>query len=192
MTSAPLPFLQTPRLVLRPLTLDDAPFILALLNEPSFLEHIGDKGARDLEGARVYLASGPLDSYARHGLGLLHVGLRETGRSIGICGLLRRPGVLEDPDVGFAFLPDYWGGGYAFEAAEAVMAWGREALGLKRILAITSPENARSIRLLEKLGLVSEGRVRLYEDEPEDLLFACVYPPGPERPGHDDALGCRR
>ncbi len=167
--------LLTARLSLRPLTLDDAPFILALLNEPSFLEHIGDKGAHDLEGARVYLASGPLDSYARHGLGLLHVGLREGDTSIGICGLLRRPGVLEDPDVGLAFLPAYWGGGYALEAAEAVMAWGHETLGLRRILAITSPQNARSIRLLEKLGLTREGLVKLYAEDPEDLLFSRVY-----------------
>lgn len=169
--------LETERLILRPLTLEDSPFILKLLNEPSFLEHIGDRGVRDLETARTYLLTGPLDSYARHGLGLLHVGLRGEATSLGICGLLRRPGLLEDPDLGFAFLPAWWGGGYAFEAAEAVLAWGPAALGLQRILAITSPANPRSIRLLEKLGLRLEGRVKLYEEEPEDLLFARTFPP---------------
>jgi RimJ/RimL family protein N-acetyltransferase len=167
--------LETQRLTLRPLTLGDAPFILGLLNEPSFLEHIGDKGVRDLESARTYLLTGPLDSYARHGLGLLHVGHRESGASIGICGLLRRPGILEDPDVGFALLPAWWGGGYAFEAAAAVMAWGHATLGLTRILGVTSPENEASIRLLGKLGLRLEGRVQLYENEPEDLLFVRTY-----------------
>ncbi|HJV88984.1 MAG TPA: GNAT family N-acetyltransferase [Holophagaceae bacterium] len=170
-----LPF-NTPRLSLRPLTLADAPYLLELLNEPSFLEHIGDKGARDLDGARTYLLTGPLDSYARHGLGLLHVSHRESGVPMGICGLLRRPGLLDDPDVGFAFSPAWWGGGYAHEAAAAVMEWGRTALGLRRILGITTPGNARSIRLLEKLGLRLEGKVTLYEGEPEDLLFAIMFP----------------
>ncbi|HJV21367.1 MAG TPA: GNAT family N-acetyltransferase [Holophagaceae bacterium] len=168
--------LETPRLLLRPLTLDDAPFILELLNEPSFLEHIGDKGARDLDGARTYLLTGPLDSYARHGLGLLHVGHREGGASMGICGLLRRPGLLDDPDVGFAFSPAWWGGGYAHEAAAAVLDWGRSDLGLRRILGITKTDNIRSIRLLEKLGLRLEGKVQLYDGEPEDLLFAISFP----------------
>lgn len=176
----PLPPLQTSRLLLRPLTLEDAPFILQLLNEPSFLEHIGDKGARDLEGARTYLSTGPLDSYARHGLGLLHVGQLESGDSIGICGLLRRPGVLEDPDLGFAFLPAWWGAGYAFEAAEAVLTWGRQSLGLTRILGVTSPANQPSIRLLQKLGMRLEGQVQLTELEPPDLLFALGDPPRAE------------
>jgi RimJ/RimL family protein N-acetyltransferase len=103
------------------------------------------------------------------------VGHRESGASIGICGLLRRPGILEDPDVGFALLPAWWGGGYAFEAAAAVMAWGHATLGLTRILGVTSPENEASIRLLGKLGLRLEGRVQLYENEPEDLLFVRTY-----------------
>ena len=167
--------LETERLMLRPLTLDDAPFILGLLNEPSFLEYIGDKGVRDLESARTYLLAGPIDSYARHGHGLLHVGHRESGTSIGICGLLRRPGVLEDPDIGFALLPAWWGSGYAFEAAGACMAWGHDTLGLNRILGVTKPHNGPSISLLERLGLHREGLVSLYEGEPPDLLFAREY-----------------
>jgi ribosomal-protein-alanine N-acetyltransferase len=165
----------TPRLHLRELTLEDAPFILALVNEPSFLENIGDKGARDLEGARAYLQGGPLASYRNHGFGLLHVSHRETGEPMGICGLLRRPGILQDPDIGFAFFPRWWGAGYAYEAAEACMDWGHRTMHLRRILGVVKPGNAPSIRLLERLGMRREGLVTLYEGEPQDLLYARDY-----------------
>ena len=170
-----MPHHETARLRLRELTLDDAPFILALVNEPSFLQNIGDKGARDLEGARAYLRGGPLASYRDHGFGLLLVSHRETGEPMGICGLLRRPGLLQDPDIGFAFTPRWWGQGYAFEAAEACMAWGHATLRLRRILGVVKPANAASIRLLERLGMQREGLVTLYEGEPQDLLYARTY-----------------
>ncbi|MBS1765806.1 MAG: GNAT family N-acetyltransferase [Acidobacteria bacterium] len=139
--------LETARLNLRPLALDDAPFILRLLNEPSFLQHIGDKGVRDLDGARAYLANGPLASYAAHGHGLLAVELKEGGEPIGMCGLLQREH-LEHPDLGYAFVPEAWGQGYASEGARAVL----DEAKIPRILALVSPANAPSIRLLEKLG----------------------------------------
>lgn len=141
---------ETARLRLRPLAPDDAPFILRLLNEPSFLEHIGDKGVRSLEDARRYLEDGPLASYARHGHGLMAVALRETGEAIGMCGLLKREH-LDHPDLGYAFLPQGWGRGYAFEAAQAVMGGAK----LGRVLALVSPGNGPSIRLLEKLGFAA-------------------------------------
>jgi len=139
--------LETPRLLLRPFAFSDAPFILRLLNEPSFLEHIGDKGVRTLEDARRYLEDGPLASYARHGHGLMAVVSKETREAIGMCGLLKREH-LDHPDLGYAFLPEAWGQGYAFEAARAVL----EDAGQDRVLALVSPENGPSIRLLEKLG----------------------------------------
>lgn len=141
---------ETPRLHLRPFTLNDAAFILRLLNEPSFHEHIGDKGVRDLDGARAYLANGPLSSYAAHGHGLLAVELKDGGAPIGMCGLLKREH-LEHPDLGYAFVPEAWGQGYALEAARAVMNDAK----LPRALALVSPGNAASIRLLEKLGFAS-------------------------------------
>lgn len=156
---------ETARLRLRPLTLDDAPFVLGLLNEPSFLEHIGDKGARDLDGARRYLAEGPLAMYAAHGLGLWLVEEKKSGAPIGLCGLLQRP-TLPEPDLGYAFKPASWGQGYALEACRATLAWGREAKGLTRILAIVSPGNAASIRVLEKLGMVDEGLRELTAGDP--------------------------
>ena len=163
--------LETDRLRLRPLTFGDADFIVELLNEPSFLRYIGDKGVRDQASACRYLEAGPLASYARFGFGLLCVELRPAGVPIGICGLLKRD-TLEDVDVGFAFLPGYWGRGYAREAASAVLAQGRDAFGLKRIVAITSLDNEASIRLLGRLGFHFERVTRLTPDADEVKLFS--------------------
>lgn len=164
--------LQTERLFLRRLApAYDADFILELLNEPSFLRYIGDKGVRDRASACRYIETGPMASYARFGFGLLRVELRDGGQPIGICGLLKRD-TLKDVDVGFAFLPRYWSRGYAFEAASAVLAEGRAKFGLKRIVAITSPDNEASIRLLGRLGFHPEGLARLSDSEPPVKLFA--------------------
>ena len=162
---------ETDRLVLRRLRVDDAEFILGLLNEPSFLQYIGDKGVRTLDDARRYLLTGPMDSYERHGFGLYLTALKESGVPIGMCGLLKRE-TLDDVDIGFAFLPKYWLKGYAFESASAVMDYGRDTLGLERIVAVTAPDNTGSIRVLEKLGMRFEKMVRLAEDGPESKLFA--------------------
>jgi [ribosomal protein S5]-alanine N-acetyltransferase len=163
--------LETDRLVLRRLTLNDAPFILELLNEPSFLRFIGDRGVRSLQDARLYILKGPIASYHRHGFGLYLVFLRETGEPIGMCGLLKRD-VLPDVDVGFAFLPAHWRHGYAFESATAILDYARESLGLKRIVAITSPDNVASIGVLEKMGMKFEMMVRLEGDTRDVKFFA--------------------
>ena len=165
-----LPALETGRLTLRRFDLGDAGFVLGLLNEPSFLLHIGDKGVRTEDDARRYIAEGPLASYARSGHGLYVVVLRESGAPIGICGLLKRDW-LEDVDLGFALLPPYWRRGYAFEAASAVLAQGRAVLGLGRIAAITSMENEPSIRLLGRLGFRLERVARFTEGGEELRLF---------------------
>lgn len=152
--------LQTERLIIRQLTDDDAPFILTLLNEPSFLRYIGDKKVRNLYDARQYIRTGPATSYERHGFGLCLVQLSDTFAPIGMCGLLKRED-LPAPDIGFAFLPDFWNKGLAFEAATAVLNDARDRLNLTRVLAIVNPDNAASIKLLEKLGLQFE---RLKDD----------------------------
>lgn len=150
--------LETARLRLRPIDHDDAPFVLGLLNEPSFLQYIGDRGVRTVEAARQYIANGPQASYARHGHGLLLVELRESGIPIGICGLLKRDH-LEAPDLGFAFVPTAWSRGYGFESATAVLGDSDTRLGLSRVLAIVNPDNARSIALLSRLGFQPAGQV---------------------------------
>jgi RimJ/RimL family protein N-acetyltransferase len=147
--------LETERLLLRPFTTGDAPFVLTLLNEPSFLQYIGDKKVRNLEDARQYLTNGPIASYEKHGFGLCQVELKDPQTAIGMCGLLKR-NELPEPDIGFAFLPDFWNKGYAFEAATAVMKDARERLKLVRILAIVNADNDASMKLLERLGLSFE------------------------------------
>ena len=162
--------IETERLLLRRLGTEDAEFILELLNQPSFLRYIGDKEVRSIADAVRYIQTGPVASYERFGFGLYLVELKETGVSIGICGLLKRDS-LPDVDVGFAFLPSFWSQGYALESALAVMNYGREVLGLRRIVAITSPDNDASIRLLEKIGLRFERMIKLSEDQSEVRLF---------------------
>ncbi len=169
--------IESARLNLRELVPDDAPFILELLNEAGFLRFIGDKGVRTLADARDYIAKGPMESYRRFGFGLYLTCLRENAAPIGICGLVKRD-TLADVDVGFAFLARYWSQGYAAESAAAVLAHGREALGLRRIVAITAPDNLGSIAVLEKIGLRFERRIRLAEDGAELKLFGPPASPG--------------
>jgi RimJ/RimL family protein N-acetyltransferase len=163
--------LETARLVLRHLTAEDAAFMLRLLNEPSWIRFIGDRGVRTLEGAREYIAKGPVASYERHGFGLFLVELKGEGTAAGICGLIKRD-ALEDVDIGFAFLPEFWGRGYAHEAAAAMMEHAQRVLGFKRVAAIVASDNESSIRLLEKLGMSFERMIRLPGDDEEIKLFA--------------------
>lgn len=161
---------ETDRLQLRRVELDDAAFLLDLLNQPSFLHFIGDKGVRTLDDARDYVLTGPLANYERFGFGMYLTVLKEEQIPIGICGLLKRDS-LEDVDVGYAFLPQFWSRGYAFESASAVMAYARNVLGIDRIVAIATPDNHASIHVLEKLGLRFEAMIRLVDDSPEIKLF---------------------
>lgn len=163
--------LETARLILRQFSLDDDDFILELLNEPSFIQNIGDRGVQNLEDARSYITRVPIASYERNGFGLYLVELKESSEPIGMCGLIKRA-ELEDVDIGYAFLPKYWSKGYAVESAIAVKEYAREVLGLKRLVAITDPENQASIRVLEKIGLKFEKMVRLSEDDIELKLLA--------------------
>ncbi|XLZ69979.1 GNAT family N-acetyltransferase [Massilia sp. SR12] len=160
----------TQRLTLRPLTLDDAPFYLKLLNEPSFLENIGDKGVRDLDGARAAMQAGPIDMQARLGYSLWLVLRQEDGAAIGLCGLIKRD-TLPGTDIGYAYLPEHWGKGYAWEAASAAMAYGRDVVGLPCLLGIVSPSNTASSQLLRKLGMHLVDRI-----EPNTDLYRMEFP----------------
>lgn len=153
------------------MTLEDAAFIVELLNEPSFIQNIGDRKVRSLEDARSYIQNGPLASYERNGFGLYVVETRDIHESIGMCGLIKRD-TLEDVDVGYALLPRFWSQGYAVEAAQAMKEYARDVIGLKRLVAITDPANQGSIRLLEKIGFRFEKMIRLSADDIELKLFA--------------------
>ncbi|MCV2350415.1 GNAT family N-acetyltransferase [Paucibacter sp. Y2R2-4] len=152
----PMKTLDTPRLTIRPLTEADAAFMLRLLNDASWLHYIGDRGVRTLEDAKHYILKGPVEMYGRLGFGFCAVELKASGEApdelIGICGLAQRD-YLDDPDIGFAFLPQFCGQGYAFESASAVLRFAQQDLGLSRVLATTRHYNQASQGLLEKLGL---------------------------------------
>jgi [ribosomal protein S5]-alanine N-acetyltransferase len=161
--------LETDRLLLRRLTLDDAEFIFRLVNDPLWLRFIGDKNVHDLDGARRYLREGPLDMYQRYGFGMYRVEERASGMPAGMCGLIKRD-TLPDVDVGYAFLPEFRGKGYAYEAAAAVLVHGNRVFGLRRIVAITTPSNETSIRVLEKAGMKFERLLELTPGDPVNLF----------------------
>ena len=162
--------IETPRLQLRELDIEDAPFILELLNEPAFLNFIGDKGVRDMAGARDYIMHGPVASYRRFGFGLYAVTLRNGDTPIGICGLVKRD-VLPDADLGFAFLTRFHALGYAAESARAVMHHAATVLKLNRVVAIVAFDNHKSIAVLEKVGLRFERTFALAPGGPSLRLF---------------------
>lgn len=163
--------IETGRLRLRRLLVGDAEFVLRLLNEPSFIQHIGDKGVRTIDDARAYILNGPVASYEKLGFGLWLVEETASEAPAGICGLLKRE-VLADVDIGYAFLPEFWSRGYAFESASAVVSYAWNTLKLKRVVAVVNADNESSIRLLEKLGFHYERMVRLEAGTPEIKLFA--------------------
>lgn len=165
--------LETERLLLEEFSPDDAAFMLELLNTPSWLQYIGDRGVRTLDEARQYIQNGPLKSYAQFGFGPYVVRLKSSGIPIGLCGLFKRE-TLDDIDIGFAFLPEYASKGYGYESASAVMTYAADHLGLTRIIGLTTAVNHNSIRLLEKLGLRLEKTIMFRDDGEENLMFAIM------------------
>lgn len=166
--------LQTNRLQLRWLTLDDGELMLAIWNDPAFVRNVGDRGIRTAEQAAQALSEGPLQLYQDYGFGPYRLALRDTGEAIGICGLFKRE-TLDDPDVGFALLPEFCGKGYASEAAAAVVEHAKHGLGLPRLTAIVSPENAASIGLIEKLGLRFERMIRMPGESDDISLYGIEW-----------------
>ena len=163
--------IETERLRLRWLTLADADLMLAVWNDPAFVRYVGDRGIRTLEEAREEMTESALPLYANYGFGPYRMALKDCDTPIGICGLFRRDG-LEDPDIGYSVLPTYCGKGYAFEAANAVIDYARSELGLRRLIAIISPDNEPSLGLIRKLGLRFEKMHRMEDDEDEVCLYA--------------------
>ncbi|MBJ8069940.1 MULTISPECIES: GNAT family N-acetyltransferase [Bacillus] len=157
--------LETERLTLRWFDIKDAPFILELVNDPAWIQFIGDKGVRNLEDATNYILNGPVDMYNKMGFGLYLVERKEDLTPLGMCGLIKRDS-LEDVDIGFAFLEKFRSKGYGYESAAAVIEYGVQKLGMKRIVAITSIDNTVSGKLLEKVGLRFE---KIISDSEEDL-----------------------
>jgi RimJ/RimL family protein N-acetyltransferase len=162
--------LETERLCIRHITLDDAEFVLELLNEPGFIRNIADRGVRTIEDAQAYIQNVPLASYEKHGFGMFVVELKESKTPIGMCGLIRRD-VLPDVDIGYALLERYWNKGYAQESAAAVLSYGYNTIGLNRIVAITALDNDASANVLQKIGLQYDSIVNLPGLGGESKLF---------------------
>lgn len=142
---------RTERLELREFSAADADFVLELLNQPAVLEFVGDKGVRSLRDARRYIEDSPLTSYRENGFGHYVVAAKENGVSLGLCGLFHRD-FLDTPDLGFAFLEQFAGNGYATEASTAVLSLARDVLQMPTVLAMTDRANDRSAKVLDKLG----------------------------------------
>lgn len=161
--------LETERLILREITINDASFILALLNSKGWLQFIGDRNVQNIFDAENYIAERFLKGYIHNGFGLYLVAIKSSNISIGLCGLIKRE-TLEDIDIGFAFLPEYNGLGYAYEAAKATRQFAFETLKINRLVAITTPDNVSSIKLVEKIGMQFEKKF-LFEEKEEVFLF---------------------
>jgi ribosomal-protein-alanine N-acetyltransferase len=162
--------IETPRLRLREFTMGDAPLVVALLNDPGFLNNVGDRGVRTIADAEKYLTDRLLASYREYRFGLYVVELKESGEAVGTCGLVQRD-YLDVPDIGFSVLGPHMRRGYTLEAAAAVLAWSRKTLHLTRIVAVTRASNIATHRLLEKLGLNYERPIELPGATVEWLLF---------------------
>lgn len=156
--------LETERLILRQFTLDDAAFILELLNTPTWLRFIGDRGVHSIEDAENYLRNGSLKSYAENGFGFYAVIDKESEKAIGMCGLIKRDN-LPDIDIGFAFLPHLLSKGFGYEIASATLDYALNTLKLKRVIAIVNPENEKSIGLIKKIGMAYEATISFGEKE---------------------------
>lgn len=152
---------ETERLIIQHFELSDAEYVLKQLNEESFIRFIADKQVRNIVDAQKYLRYGPMTSYQKYGFGLNIVLLKQSGVQIGMCGLVKRD-ELEHPDLGYAFLPDYWGKGYAIEASEAVLSDAALTHGLQVILGVTLPDNQASNYLLTRIGFTQNGSIELY------------------------------
>ena len=162
--------IETERLIICQLSVEDTEFIFKLLNSPGWLKFIGNKNVKTISDAEKYIINGPVKSYENNGFGLCLVKLKKDNIPVGICGLIKRDS-LDDIDIGFALLPEYEGNGYGYESATAVLHHAKTGLGIKKVVAITDKDNISSIKLLEKTGLQFEKKIILKGEEEEVMLF---------------------
>lgn len=161
---------ETKRLIISKFSISDAPFFLELVNSPNWIKYIGDRNIKTIEDAKKSIKNGHLKSYKEHGFGFYKLTLKENNTPIGTCGLIKRDTLVE-VDLGFAFLPEHEGKGFGFEASDEVMKLAKHQFNLKKIVAITNPDNKNSIKLLEKLGFIFEKEVSPFKDDEILLLF---------------------
>ncbi len=162
--------LETPRLHVQQITLEDAPFFLELLNTPSYKKYIADRNIKSLKDAESYLSSSILKHHQDFGYGYYKIILKSTGAAIGIVGYVNRK-ELPAVDIGFALLPAYEHQGFAFEASAALLEFGKSTLHLPQVAGIVQEDNPRSIRLLEKLGLRYHKKITPFDKDEPLLLY---------------------
>lgn len=150
----------TERLYLRQFTLDDAEEYFPLVSDPRVIRYTGEEPQPSVAAAREVIAARPLRDYAVHGYGRMACIERRSGRLVGFCGL-KFVEELKEVDIGYRFLPAYWGMGYATESARAIMQHGKEHLGIGRVIGLIQPENSASANVLGKLGLLYERSICL-------------------------------
>jgi Acetyltransferases, including N-acetylases of ribosomal proteins len=163
--------LSTERLIISESGLSDSTFILELLNSPSWLQFIGDKGIRTEEDAKNYIRNSLLNSYKSNGFGLYKLVLKESKAPLGLCGFLKRD-YLDKPDIGFALLPEFEGKGLMFESSHALLEYATSTLDFEEVLAIVMPINKRSCQLLEKLGFSKKDMIIPPGGKEELLLYS--------------------
>lgn len=161
----------TNRLILREAKFNDASFIFELLNNPTWIEHIGNRNIKNLKDAKSYIQKALIDSYELHGFGMYIMTLKESGKPLGLCGLLKREN-LEHYDIGFAILPAYAGKGYTFEAGQLVIEQAYTDFGIETVYGITYDGNIASQKLLEKLGLKHIKNIKFGDYDEESMLFS--------------------
>ncbi len=162
--------IDTDRLILRKFSVEDARFVLELVNTPGWLRFIGDRGLREIKDAEHYILERILSCYEIFGFGMYLVELKDRSIPIGMCGLIKRE-ILEHVDIGFAFLPAHVGKGYALEAASATISYAKDILGLIKLVAITNTDNLSSVKLLKKLGMNFQKMIKLPAEKEEIMLF---------------------
>lgn len=168
------PILQTERIDLYLTSLTDAPFTLKLLNSPTWLKFIGDRGVKNLEDAEKYIQDRIIGHYNENGFSTYLMRIRETNIPIGFCGLVNRA-ELDCPDIGFSVLPEFAGKGYTSEAAQLVLEYARDELMFNKISAITLEENLPSRRVIEKIGLTFVKTIRFNADDEELMLYELEF-----------------
>tara|TARA_R110000868_G_scaffold240846_6_gene495447 strand:- start:439 stop:945 length:507 start_codon:yes stop_codon:yes gene_type:complete len=165
--------IETKRLIISKFSISDAPFFLELVNSPNWIKYIGDRNIKTIEDAEKSITNGHLKSYKEHGFGFYKLALKEKNIPIGTCGLIKRD-TLAEVDLGFAFLPEHEGKGFGFEASGEVMKLAKHQFNLKKLVAITNPDNKNSIKLLEKLRFTLEKEVSPFKDDEKLLLFTKI------------------
>ncbi|NDV44478.1 GNAT family N-acetyltransferase [Flagellimonas sediminis] len=163
--------LSTERLIVSEVALADSSFILELLNSPSWIHFIGDKGVRTEDDAKNYIQNSLLNSYKTNGFGLYKLVLKESKAPMGLCGFLKRD-YLENPDIGFALLPEFEGEGLMFEASHALLEYATSTLNFDEVMAIVMPTNKRSRQLLGKLGFMKKNLILPPSGDEKLLLYS--------------------